>query len=60
MAYAFTAAENAEQRRVELLTADLDRSADSESAFSKALGSFAGAVVNGIFRVRAAEAGVKK
>jgi len=57
MAYAFTSAENAEQRRVELLTSELDREADSESAFSKALGSFAGAVVNGIFRVKAAVAG---
>ena len=57
MAYAFTAAENAEQRRVELLTSELDREADSESAFSKALGSFAGAVVNGIFSVKAATAG---
>jgi hypothetical protein len=57
MAYAFTSAENAEQRRVELLTSELDREADSESAFSKALGSFAGAVVNGIFAVKAAAAG---
>ena len=57
MAYAFTSAENAEQRRVELLTSELDREADSESAFSKALGSFAGAVVNGIFAVKAATAG---
>lgn len=57
MAYAFTAAENAEQRRVELLTSELDREADSDSAFSKALGSFAGAIVNGIFSVKAATAG---
>ena len=49
MAYAFTAAENAEQRRVELLKAELDREGDSDSAFSTALGNFAGSVVNGIF-----------
>ena len=49
MAYAFTSAENAEQRRVELLKAELDREGDSDSAFSTALGNFAGSVVNGIF-----------
>ena len=49
MAYAFTAAENAENRRVTLMQADLNAEATSDSAFSSALGYFAGAVVNGIF-----------
>ena len=49
MAYAFTAAENAENRRVTLMQADLNAEAQSDSAFSSALGYFAGAVVNGIF-----------
>ena len=49
MAYAFTSAENAEQRRVELMKAELDREADVDSAWSTALGQFGGAIVNGLF-----------
>ena len=49
MAYAFTSAENAENRRVTLMQSELDAEATSDSAFSSALGVFAGAVVNGIF-----------
>ena len=49
MAYAFTSAENAENRRVTLMQSELDAEATSDSAFSQALGIFAGAVVNGIF-----------
>ena len=49
MAYAFTSAENAENRRVTLLQSELNAEAQEESAFSSALGYFAGAVVNGIF-----------
>jgi len=49
MAYAFTSAENAQSRRVELLKQELQNDTASDSAFSTALGGFAGAVVNGIF-----------
>ena len=49
MAYAFTSAENAQSRRVELLKQELQNDTASNSAFSTALGGFAGAVVNGIF-----------
>jgi hypothetical protein len=49
MAYAFTAAENAQARRVELLKQEIQNDTASNSAFSTALGGFAGAVVNGIF-----------
>ena len=49
MAYAFTAAENAQTRRVELLKQEIQNDTASNSAFSTALGGFAGAVVNGIF-----------
>mgnify|MGYP003134022055 FL=1 len=49
MAYAFTSAENAEQRRVELMKAELDRESDVDSAWSTALGQFGGAIVNGLF-----------
>ena len=49
MAYAFTSAENAENRRVTLMQSELDAEAKEDSAFSSALGTFAGAVVNGIF-----------
>ncbi len=49
MAYAFTSAENAQTRRVELLKQELQNDTASDSAFSTALGGFAGAVVNGIF-----------
>jgi hypothetical protein len=50
MAYAFTSAENAENRRVTLMQSELNAEATSDSAFSSALGYFAGAVVNGIFK----------
>jgi hypothetical protein len=56
MAYAFTSAENAAQRRLELVKAELNVEAGEDTAFSTALGSFAGAVVNGIFDVAAAKA----
>ncbi len=59
MAYAFTSAENAEQRRLELVKAELNVEAGEDTAFSTALGSFAGAVVNGIFDVQAAKAGAR-
>jgi hypothetical protein len=49
MAYAFTSAENAEQRRVELMKAEIDRTSDVDSAWSTALGQFGGAIVNGLF-----------
>ena len=56
MAYAFTSAENAAQRRLELVKAELNVEAGEDTAFSTALGSFAGAVGNGIFDVAAAKA----
>ena len=59
MAYAFTSAENAAQRRLELVKAELNVEAGEDTAFSTALGSFAGAVVNGIFDVQAAKAGAR-
>ena len=59
MAYAFTSAENAAQRRLELVKAELNIEAGEDTAFSTALGSFAGAVVNGIFDVQAAKAGAR-
>ena len=49
MAYAFTSAENAENRRVALMQENLNADAVKDSAFSTALGTFAGAIVNGIF-----------
>jgi hypothetical protein len=51
MAYAFTSAENAENRRVALMQEGLNSAAIKDSAFSTALGAFAGAIVNGIFNV---------
>ena len=45
----FTSAENAENRRVALMQENLNADAVRDSAFSTALGSFAGAIVNGIF-----------
>jgi putative protein kinase ArgK-like GTPase of G3E family len=59
MSYAFASAENAETRRVELLKAELSADGASDSAFSSALGNFAGAVVNGIFTYAGMKAGVK-
>ena len=56
MSYAFASAENAETRRVELLKAELSADGASDSAFSSALGNFAGAVVNGIFGYYGAKA----
>jgi len=49
MSYAFASAENAETRRVELLKAELSADGAADTAYSSALGNFAGAVVNGIF-----------
>ena len=49
MSYAFASAENAETRRVELLKAELSAEGAADTAYSSALGNFAGAVVNGIF-----------
>jgi len=60
MSYAFASAENAETRRVELLKAELSADGASDSAFSSALGNFAGAVVNGIFTYAGMKAGLKK
>lgn len=58
MSYAFASAENAETRRVELLKAELSADGAADSAYSSALGNFAGAVVNGIFGYYGAKAKV--
>jgi hypothetical protein len=49
MAYAFATAESAAERRNKLLLQELDAEGKSDSAFSSALGTLGGAVINGMF-----------
>ena len=49
MAYAFATAESAAERRNKLLMNELDAEGASDSAFSSALGTLGGAIINGIF-----------
>ncbi len=49
MAYAFATAESAAERRNKLLLNELDAEGKSDSAFSSALGTLGGAIINGIF-----------
>tara|TARA_R110001592_G_scaffold15410_3_gene67211 strand:- start:1797 stop:4106 length:2310 start_codon:yes stop_codon:yes gene_type:complete len=49
MAYAFATAESAAERRNKLLVEELDASGASDSAFSGALGTLGGAIINGVF-----------
>jgi len=49
MAYAFATAESAAERRNALLLNELDAEGKSDSAFSSALGTLGGAIINGIF-----------
>ena len=49
MAYAFTTAESAAERRNKLLMSELDAEGASDSAFSSALGTLGGAIINGVF-----------
>tara|TARA_Y100000114_G_scaffold36984_1_gene32524 strand:+ start:10 stop:2526 length:2517 start_codon:yes stop_codon:yes gene_type:complete len=49
MAYAFATAESAAERRNKLLLNELDAEGRSDSAFSSALGTLGGAIINGIF-----------
>ena len=49
MAYAFATAESAAERRNALLLQELDAEGKSDSAFSSALGTLGGAIINGVF-----------
>ena len=49
MAYAFATAESAAERRNKLLLQELDAEGKSDSAFSSALGTLGGAIINGVF-----------
>jgi len=49
MAYAFATAESAAERRNKLLMNELDAEGASDSAFSSALGTLGGAIINGVF-----------
>ena len=49
MAYAFATAESAAERRNKLLLSELDAEGKSDSAFSSALGTLGGAIINGVF-----------
>lgn len=49
MAYAFATAESAAERRNKLLLQELDAEGNSDSAFSGALGTLGGAIINGMF-----------
>ena len=49
MAYAFATAESAAERRNELLLQELDAEGKADSAFSGALGTLGGAIINGVF-----------
>ena len=51
MAYAFATAESAAERRNKLLMNELDAEGASDSAFSSALGTLGGAIINGIFGI---------
>ena len=49
MAYAFATAESAAERRNKLLLQELDADGKADSAFSSALGTLGGAIINGVF-----------
>jgi hypothetical protein len=49
MAYAFATAESAAERRNKLLLQELDADGKADSAFSGALGTLGGAIINGMF-----------
>ena len=49
MAYAFATAESAAERRNKLLLQELDAEGKADSAFSGALGTLGGAIINGMF-----------
>jgi len=49
MAYAFATAESAAERRNKLLLQNLDADGKADSAFSSALGTLGGAIINGMF-----------
>ena len=49
MAYAFATAESAAERRNKLLLQQLDTDGKTDSAFSSALGTLGGAIINGVF-----------
>ena len=49
MAYAFATAESAAERRNKLLLQELDAEGKSDSAFSSALCTLGGAIINGVF-----------